>query len=82
MEDHLYLTILERFECKFVAQGLYEARIIFESLNLAWSVLRAFPKELLKNIDKKTLNQSSKKTGQCKGWRCSSAWQGRDSQQW
>ena len=28
---------------------------IFESLDLAWSLLRAFPKELLKKIPKKTL---------------------------
>ena len=56
MEDHLYLTFLERFEGKFVAQGPYEARTIFESLNLAWSILRAFPKELLKKINKKMLN--------------------------
>ncbi|KAL7568900.1 hypothetical protein ACA910_015547 [Epithemia clementina (nom. ined.)] len=56
MEDHLYLNFLERFEGKFVVQGPYQARTIFESLNLAWSILRAFPKELLKKIPKKTLN--------------------------
>merc|ERR1712174_154421 len=45
MEDHLYLSFLARFES------------IFESLDLAWSILRAFPKELLKKIPKKTLDQ-------------------------
>lgn len=57
MEDHLYLSFLERFESKFVSQGPYEARSIFDSLDLAWSILRAFPKELLKKIPKKTLDQ-------------------------
>jgi len=56
MEDHLYLSFLERFEGKFIAQGPYQARSIFESLDLAWSILRAFPKELLKKIPKKTLD--------------------------
>merc|ERR1712113_1312550 len=57
MEDHLYLSFLERFEGKFIAQGPYQARSVFESLDLAWSILRAFPKELLKKIPKKTLDQ-------------------------
>ena len=57
MEDHLYLSFLERFESKFVSQGPYQARTIFESLDLAWSILRAFPKELLKKIPKKTLDE-------------------------
>lgn len=57
MEDHLYLSFLERFEGKFVSQGPYQSRTIFESLDLAWSILRAFPKELLKKIPKKTLDQ-------------------------
>ena len=49
LDDHLYLSFLDRFETKFVAQGPYQNRTIFESLDLAWSLLRAFPKELLKN---------------------------------
>merc|ERR1712039_721020 len=57
MEDHLYLAFLERFEGKFVSQGPYQARTIFESLDLAWSILRAFPKEVLKKIPKKVLDQ-------------------------
>ena len=57
MEDHLYLSFLEKFEHKFVAQGPYQARTIFESLDLAWSILRGFPKELLKKIPKKNLDQ-------------------------
>ena len=56
MEDHLYLSFLERFESKFISQGPYQARTIFESLDLAWSILRAFPKEVLKKIPKKVLD--------------------------
>ena len=57
MEDHLYLSFLERFESKFISQGPYQARTIFESLDLAWSILRAFPKELLKKIPRKDLDK-------------------------
>jgi V-type H+-transporting ATPase subunit B len=55
-EDHLYLQFVEKFEAKFIAQGSYQSRSIVESLDLAWSLLRAFPKELLKKIPKKTLD--------------------------
>merc|ERR1712178_188345 len=55
LEDHLYLNFLERFEGKFIAQGPYQSRTIFESLALAWTILSSFPKELLKRIPEKTL---------------------------
>merc|ERR1712227_414829 len=57
LEDHLYLSFLERFEGKFISQGPYQSRTIFESLDLAWTILRAFPKELLKKIPKRTLDK-------------------------
>jgi V-type H+-transporting ATPase subunit B len=49
-EDRLSLEFLERFERTFVAQGPYEARTVDESLDLAWSLLRIFPKEMLNRI--------------------------------
>mmetsp|Transcript_31336 Transcript_31336/g.43467 ORF Transcript_31336/g.43467 Transcript_31336/m.43467 type:complete len:488 (-) Transcript_31336:271-1734(-) len=52
-EDLLYLDFLEKFENKFVAQGPYEVRDIFNSLDLAWSLLRIFPRELLGRISPK-----------------------------
>jgi len=55
LEDHLYLNFTEKFESKFVAQGPYQTRSIFESLDVAWGLLRAFPKELLKKIPKRQL---------------------------
>jgi V-type H+-transporting ATPase subunit B len=37
-------------------QGLYDNRSIFDSLDLAWSLLRLFPRELLRRITTKTLD--------------------------
>jgi len=56
-EDLLYLEFLDKFERKFVAQGAYEARSIFASLDLAWALLRIFPRELLRRISIKTLDE-------------------------
>ena len=39
------------------AQGGYESRSIFESLDLAWTLLRLFPRELLRRITTKTLDE-------------------------
>jgi len=55
-EDLLYLEFLDKFERKFVTQGAYDTRNIFQSLDLAWSLLRIFPRELHR-IPAKTLDQ-------------------------
>lgn len=55
-EDQLYLEFLDKFEHKFVAQGAYEGRDIFQSLDLAWTLLRLFPREMLRRITAKTLD--------------------------
>lgn len=49
-EEFLYLEFLDKFESKFVSQGPYENRTIFESLEKSWSLLRTFPPESLKKI--------------------------------
>ncbi|CAO3636074.1 unnamed protein product [Cunninghamella blakesleeana] len=54
-EDKLSLEFLEKFEKTFIAQGPYESRTIYDSLDLAWSLLRIFPKELLNRIPQKVL---------------------------
>ena len=54
-EDHMYLRFTEQFETKFIAQSAYENRSIFDSLDIAWSLLRQFPREMLKKIPPKTL---------------------------
>jgi len=56
-EDLLYLEFLDKFEHKFVAQGYYESRDVYQSLDIAWSLLRLFPKEMLKRISQKELEE-------------------------
>ncbi|THU45381.1 hypothetical protein C4D60_Mb02t17320 [Musa balbisiana] len=53
--DHA--DVSNQFERKFVAQGAYDTRNIFQSLDLAWTLLRIFPRELLHRIPAKTLDQ-------------------------
>ena len=56
-EDKLALEFLDKFEQGFVGQGAYEARSIFDSLDLAWSLLRIFPKEQLNRINPKIIQE-------------------------
>merc|ERR1719361_1080558 len=49
-DDLLYLEFLTKFEKNFIAQGNYENRTVFESLDIGWQLLRIFPKEMLKRI--------------------------------
>lgn len=56
-EDKLSLEFLEKFERTFINQSAYENRTIYESLDLAWSLLRIYPKELLNRIPAKVLDQ-------------------------
>merc|ERR1719239_677231 len=55
--DHLYLEFLEKFENRFLKQGPYEKRTIFDSLDIAWELLRIFPREDLKKCSGKILDQ-------------------------
>ncbi|KAG1367538.1 V-type proton ATPase subunit B2 [Cocos nucifera] len=57
VSNQLYLEFLDKFERKFVTQGAYDTRNIFQSLDLAWTLLRIFPRELLHRIPAKTLDQ-------------------------
>ena len=57
VEDRMYLDFTERFENEFVRQGMYEKRSIFESLDKAWELLRTFPRDALKKIPGKILDQ-------------------------
>merc|ERR1712161_28768 len=56
-DEHKYLEFTEKFELKFLAQGPYENRDIFTSLDIAWTLLRIFPPELLKKIPQKLKDQ-------------------------
>jgi V-type H+-transporting ATPase subunit B len=55
-DDLLNLEFLEKFEQKFIAQGPYEVRNIFKSLDIAWGLLRIFPPHNLKKISKGVLD--------------------------
>lgn len=56
-EDKLSLEFLDKFEKGYIAQGAYEKRSIFDGLDMAWELLRIYPKELLNRIPKKVLDQ-------------------------
>jgi len=57
LEDKMYLEFTENFENSFVAQGMYENRDIFETLDRAWELLRSFPKDALNKIPQKLLKK-------------------------
>ena len=55
-DDRNFLYFLEKFENQFLAQGKYEKRDIFSSLDGAWNLLSLFEKrQLTKICDKKML---------------------------
>lgn len=56
-EDKLSLEFLEKFERTFISQGHYENRSIETSLDLAWNLLRIFPKEMLNRIPQQMLTE-------------------------
>ena len=56
-DDLLYLEFLQKFEKNFIAQGVYENRTIFESLEIAWQLLRIFPKQMLNRISQSVLDE-------------------------
>jgi len=54
-EDLLHLEFMEKFEHQFITQGTYDKRTIFDSLSIAWELLRTFPKEMLKRVNPKLI---------------------------
>ncbi|KAM0750329.1 V-type ATPase [Meredithblackwellia eburnea MCA 4105] len=61
-EEKLALTFLGRFENEFVRQGPNENRSVFDSLDLAWNLLRTFPREQLNRIPAKVLDEFYSRT--------------------
>jgi len=55
-EDTLYLKFGEKYESRFITQGYNEARDVFQSLELAWALLRLFPREMLTKIPENVKN--------------------------
>ena len=66
-EDKLSLEFLDKFERTFISQSAYESRTIYESIDLAWSLLRIYPKELLNRIPKKVLDEFYQRSGRNHG---------------
>jgi V-type H+-transporting ATPase subunit B len=56
-EDKLSLEFLDSFEKKFINQGAYENRSIYDSLDIAWSLMRMLPKEMLTRVNPKILKE-------------------------
>uniref|UniRef100_UPI00398E42D6 V-type proton ATPase subunit B-like n=1 Tax=Pristiophorus japonicus TaxID=55135 RepID=UPI00398E42D6 len=56
-DDLLYLEFLQKFEKNFIAQGPYDNRSIFDSLDIGWQLLRIFPKEMLKRIPESIVSE-------------------------
>lgn len=62
VEDKLSIEFLERFEKEFIGQGMVR-RTIHESLEIAWDLLRIFPREMLNRIPDKILDMFHIKDG-------------------
>jgi V-type H+-transporting ATPase subunit B len=62
-EDKKFLEFHERFEKRFVQQGPNENRDIIESLDLAWVLLRQFPRPMLNRIPNETLDKYYQRQG-------------------
>lgn len=62
-EDKLSLEFLDKFERTFISQSAYESRTIEESLDLAWNLLRIYPKDLLNRIPKKVIDEFYQRSG-------------------
>ena len=66
-EDKLSLEFLDKFEKTFVAQSAYEHRSVVDSIELAWGLLRIYPRELLNRIPKKVLDEFYARSPKGKG---------------
>ncbi|KYK67227.1 putative vacuolar ATP synthase subunit b, partial [Toxoplasma gondii TgCatPRC2] len=56
-DDLLYLEFTDKFENRLLSQGPYENRTIFQSLDIAWELLRIFPEDMLKKIKEEELRK-------------------------
>lgn len=56
-DDLLYLEFTDKFESRLLTQGPYESRDVFQSLDIAWELLRTFPEDMLKKIKKELLQE-------------------------
>lgn len=55
--DRAYLAFSDVFEKQFISQGSEEDRSIYDTLEMSWKLLTIIPKEELKRIDDKYIDQ-------------------------
>ncbi|HPY76819.1 MAG TPA: V-type ATP synthase subunit B [Anaerohalosphaeraceae bacterium] len=56
-EDQKYMKFANEFESRFISQGYYENRSVFQTLDLGWELLSMFENVELKRIDIKLINK-------------------------
>ncbi len=56
-EDRKYMAYANAFEGRYISQGYYENRSIFDTLDLGWELLSMFEDTELKRIDPKLLEE-------------------------
>ncbi len=48
--DRVFAKFADEFERRYVAQGVYEDRTVFETLSIGWELLSMLPKSELKRV--------------------------------
>ncbi|KAG5860267.1 V-type ATP synthase subunit B [Encephalitozoon hellem] len=56
-EDKISIEFLERFEREFISQRHDELRTVSQSLDIAWDLLKIFPREMLNRIPSDILDE-------------------------
>jgi V/A-type H+-transporting ATPase subunit B len=56
-EDRKYMAYANEFEARYISQGYYENRSVFNTLDLGWELLSMFEDVELKRIDVKRIAQ-------------------------
>ncbi|CAD25823.1 VACUOLAR ATP SYNTHASE SUBUNIT B [Encephalitozoon cuniculi GB-M1] len=56
-EDRISIEFLERFEREFISQRHDELRTVDQSLDIAWDLLKVFPREMLNRIPSDILDE-------------------------
>ena len=56
-EDRKYMAYANAFEGRYISQGYYENRSVFDTLDLGWELLSMFEDTELKRIDPKLLEE-------------------------
>ncbi len=56
-EDQLYMKYANEFESRYISQGYYDNRDVFETLDLGWELLSMFEDTQLKRIDEELIEK-------------------------